>query len=136
MITNWDVRFGHMTRLEFAVANPSFIGDLTLPKATVASGVAATARVNGSRWIADCPHPDCNGAEYVSFVDPFLFCHECRNAAVDNQMIKIEIPSDRLRSQVESYLVARPIAATRNWIPSETVKQLRDENREHGIRVS
>lgn len=135
-IATFESRFGAVSRRAFALKNPSFSGDQTPPAEGVALGVRAVARVNGGRWIADCPTPDCNGAEYVSFTDPVLFCHGCRNAAVDHLLIPVDVPSEKTRTQVETYLLARPVPETRNWDPSEPVTKLRDENRERGLRLT
>lgn len=124
-----------LTRAEIAKRNPSSVGDRTPPAAGVALGVKAVARVDSGRWIADCPTEDCGGAEYVSFDDPLFFCHECRNAAFDHHLIAVTVPGLQKRHDIEAYLVARPVPVTRNWFPSETVAELRDENRAHGIRL-
>lgn len=134
-IVTFEDKFPAMTRGEVAARFPSSTGDRTPPAPGVALGITATARVNGGRWIADCPDPDCGGAEYVSFEDPFLFCHECRNGRVSNQPVRIDLPDATTRARVEAYLGARPVPSTRNWHQEMSVKDIREENRAHGIRL-
>lgn len=122
--------------LEVAARNPSSLGDRTLPAMTVSvSAPALEARVNVSRWIADCPDPTCGGAEYVSFETPVFFCCECRNAAAGNELLGVLLPDPARRAQVEAYLAARPDERTRNWVQQEPVLGLRDENRANGIKL-
>lgn len=135
-IVTFEDKFDARSLVEHALRNPSSTGDLTLPLELVAIGPAVEARADHGRWLADCPITGCGGAEMVSFDRPVFFCTECRNVAWDHRLLPVLIPEPKLRNQVEAYLVARPEAATRNWHPSETVKQLQAENREHGIRIS
>lgn len=134
-IVHWADRSGGRSLLEHAQQSPSSVGDLTPPAAGVALGVNLAARVNGGRWIADCPTDGCCGAEFVNLDDPLFFCCECRNAEVAHQPIPITVPAVATRKQIEAYLGARPAPATRNWFPHETIKDLRDENRAHRIRL-
>lgn len=128
-----EERFKTADAGQVAKAFPASTGDLTLPTAAIAVGVQATARVNWGRWIADCPDPDCNGAELVSFVSPLFFCCECRNARWGHDLLPVVVPAPKKRHDVEAYLRSRPVPATRNWLPHESVADLRDENRARGI---
>lgn len=134
-IVTFEDRYEGRSLLEHAVMNPSSVGDLTAPGDTVALGPAVEAHINHGRWITDCPSDDCTGAEIVSFINPVFFCCECRNAEWEHKPLPVLLPTSEIRAQVESYLVARPSPATRNWRSIETTKQLRDENRAHGIRL-
>lgn len=127
-IVTWADKFGGRSLRAHAAMSPSFTGDRTLPAEGLSLASSATARVNGGRWIADCPFSGCGGAEYVNFDDPVFFCCECRNAASGHQPIPLSVPSDDLRAGVESALIARPVPRTRNWDPTETVETLLDEN--------
>lgn len=133
-VISYTDKFGGRTLTEHAAASPSFLGDLTLPAPGVALGVTINAIVNTGRWLAVCP--TCQGAEYVNLDNPLFFCCECRNQAVDHQPIPVTVPDTKTRSQIETYLGARPAPANRNWLPGETVKDLRAENRTHGIRLA
>jgi hypothetical protein len=135
-IVTYDSRFAGKSRAELAASSPSSVGDTTPPVEGVAlDAEPAVAMANAGRWIALCPNPDCAGAEYVSFLDPLFFCHECRNAHVGHMLIPVTIPDGKTRTVVETYLTARPVPKTRNWHPSEPIKLLRDENRANGIRL-
>lgn len=134
-IPDYDTRFGSRTLAEHAHRCPSSTGDRTPPAPGVDLSVRAVAHVNHGRWIAACPFPDCHGAEYVSFNRRTFFCCECRNAAVQHVPILADLPADSTRAQVDAYLVPRATPAVRNWRPGEPVKQLRDENRLHGVRL-
>lgn len=128
-------RFGHADLRQIAARFPSSTGDKTLPTdaVTLRRRVRAVARVNHGRWIADCPDPDCGGASFISFDNPFFFCCECRNGRVDHDLIPVEVPKPGLRGEIEDYLRARPVPRTRNWLPGESMVELRDENRAHNV---
>lgn len=123
------------SRVALAAKFPSSVGDRTPPTSGVALDVTAEAFVSGGRWIAMCPCDSCNGAEYVSFDDPYLFCHECRNAGYGHQLVQVAVPDAKKRRDIEAYLVARPVPATRNWASGDPVTKLRDENQARGIRL-
>lgn len=86
------------------------------------------ARINHSRWIADCPF--CNGAEFVPIDNPKFMCQSCWNDG-SLEYIAIEMPNNR--KAIETALNKRPRIETRNW-EGETVKQLRQENIDMGVR--
>lgn len=83
------------------------------------------ARVNWSRWIADCPNPFCTSALAVAREQPWFACLDCDATA--------EIVWPRYCEDVERLLVMRPDPITRNWEPGETLQDLYRENAEHGI---
>ena len=132
-ILTWPDKFGARSLLEHSQHFPSSVHDRTPPAAGVALDVTVAARVNAGRWIADCPTPDCHGAEYVDPGALMFFCCECRNAPTAHQPIRVAMPADRLRGQIEKALLERPVPATRNWRTGETVAQLRAENKAHGV---
>lgn len=137
MLIDFDTRFPGRDLALHAHKCPSSLGDRTLPQqGLILDGTVAEARVDHGRWIADCPFDGCYGAEFVSITGciPF-FCNECRNAATGGVPIPVVLPDEKMRGQIDAYLSARPVPATRNWTPGETIKQLRDENREHGVRL-
>jgi hypothetical protein len=134
-IVSFDTRWPGRTLVEHAARHPSSIGDMTLPASGVTLDASLEAEVRGGRWVARCPVEGCNGAEYVNLEAPAFFCCECRNAAFDHHPIPVKVPPLRVRSEIERYLGARPAPATRNWLPGETVRDLRRENREHGVRL-
>jgi hypothetical protein len=108
---------------------------VSLPTETAEDAVPALACVNvlgrNARWIATCP--DCGGAEYVWMDDPRFYCVSCRNASIDGLWRPLRVPAER--EAIEAALMARPDPTTRHWLPGESVDDLLDENREHGIEV-
>lgn len=80
------------------------------------------AYVNGSRWVADCPTPGCDAALVVSPDDPRFLCPICWQG-----YYPVAFPSDDDVAAIEDALLARPAPQTRNWIPGETVAELREE---------
>ncbi len=90
------------------------------------------ARINHGRWIAHCPF--CAGAEYVFLEHPVFYCQSCWMEAVGGQGLRVIVPSAKARTGIEGELLKRPLVATRNWSPGETVKSLAAENAERGIK--
>lgn len=94
--------------------------------------VRALARVDHGRWLADCPFDGCRSAQLVSPNDPRFFCPECLNAQVAGAFVAVEWPAEP--EKVEALLARRPSPANRNWIPTETLADLRAENAANGVR--
>lgn len=94
--------------------------------------VVVKARVNQSRWIADCPSSDCHGAEYVDMDNKIFMCSGCWNVDYDYKWLRISVPNDRRK--MEAVLLLRP-PKFRNWFPNETIEDLKKENIEHGLEV-
>lgn len=101
-----------------------------VPAVTEVANVAPiAARIHRNMWIVDCP--DCRSAEVAWIGEGLFMCSECFNGAVGGKWRRVVFPKNRL--QVEAVLKARPMPATRNWSPGETVTGLKRENREHGL---
>lgn len=96
---------------------------------TTHSDATVEARIEHARWIADCP--SCNGAENVTLDDPVFLCLGCGNEWIEGQFATVRFPEEGLRAQVEEVLFERKYAHLRNWLPFETVDQLRAENAAH-----
>ena len=82
------------------------------------------------RWIAQCPA--CPGAEYVELSLPIFMCCSCFNQQDGHAWLRVEIPTTWRRQAIEQELLKRP-PGDRNWLPAESVADLRRQNREHGI---
>jgi len=107
-----------------------------LPSQNGTTGNPVIARVNLGRWIADCA---CGGAEIVDPDDRRFFCFSCGNIANDGKYLPVEFPANH--QQIENELLNRavmrsgdfPLAAPgslpREWIPGETVAELRDQRK-------
>lgn len=132
-IRTYEDRWGKTSRAVIAASKPSSCGDRTLPNAVIRRLPPVIARVEHGRWIADCPTLGCVGAEFVSFDVPVFFCCECRNAEVGHDLLAVVVPKSDIRLRIEEVLLARPVPSTRNWYPGETLDDLREQNREHGI---
>lgn len=92
------------------------------------------AYINHGRWIAECP--DCNGAQIVSEEERRFWCLGCGNASVNFAWRHVRMPKNR--AAIEAVLVMRPAAQSdkainRNWSATETLKELEQENADHGV---
>jgi hypothetical protein len=98
------------------------------------------AFVNHGRWVAHCETDGCSGAERVwpggqvrekdgrkfgVSRGGVLHCSNC------GQTSKVLFPDERKR--IDSLLARRPIPERRNWYPPESVEDLIEENKAHGL---
>lgn len=83
------------------------------------------ARVNWSRWVADCPSPFCASALALEREQAWFRCRECDAVA--------EIVWPAMVGDIQQLLALRPDETTRNWEPGETLFDLYEQNLEHGI---
>jgi hypothetical protein len=96
-----------------------------------ATGTPVLAEVNHGRWIAHC---ECGGAEVVDPDDPVFFCLSCLNADNGRGLRPVEFPSEKERLQIAEVLLHRKERRSRGWLPTETVGDLKRQNRERGDR--
>lgn len=94
------------------------------PDAPDTRAIPATAYVNHGRWVADCPTPHCAGA-VVLYRDTFM-CGNCINVECGYRYRAVRWPSEK--GKIEEALSARFLPETANWLPSETVSDLKSEN--------
>lgn len=100
----------------------------------------AVVYMNHGRWVARCPRPYCTNAEQ------FGQCQDGTVGGLAEGRFRCRLeqggcgltchaqwPDAELIPQVEQLLLARPVPATRNWEPGETLSDLLGENFEHGI---
>lgn len=110
------------------------IGLGRVPPVTNIQG-SVTPYVNEGRWVADCP-AGCGGALVVTN-DPAIFiCPDCGSPENGNNWYAVVFPPDK--ATIERVLLVRPSrrpdhARTRNWLPWETVADLKRENRARGL---
>ncbi len=83
------------------------------------------AYLNHGRWVVDCPDRDCAGAELASNL---FVCENCKRVG------PVEWPEHK--TLIDEITSLRPVPETRNWIPGETVNNLRKENMSHGLDSS
>jgi hypothetical protein len=94
---------------------------------------------NHGRWVADCSDPECDGAELVERGQKFV-CGSCHRRDWLNQQqgkvfangTPVRFPSQANQRAIERVLQVRPMNA-RNWWEGESIKELKRENREHGL---
>lgn len=88
---------------------------------------AVEVYVNEGRWVVGCP--DCAGAQLACRTDPRFMCVECANVTVDGMWRPVVWPKNP--DAVDAELAQRRMTKTRNWLPGETVAQLRTERLAH-----
>ena len=81
------------------------------------------ARVNHGRWIADCQ--TCKAAQLADAVDSYMLCVECGSG----EWWVVDFPDDK--ALIEECLEHR--MSILSWEPGETVADLIEENRKHGL---
>jgi hypothetical protein len=136
MLAYFESYFGpDVTLTEHAVHNPNSVQDYTPPASGVSSDRTTTAYVSGGVWVARCPEAGCRGVEMVRFSDRQFFCCECRNASVGHHPILVELPDEHVAETVDRILELRPVPASRNWRPDESVDDLKRENLMHGVAI-
>lgn len=95
-------------------------------------GGPVLARVEHNRWLVQCEY--CAGAQLASREDHRFFCVDCLNAAHGGKWRPVVWPRDH--AEIERALLDRPVPATRNWIPGESVADLHRENAERDVKVA
>lgn len=80
------------------------------------------AEVRQGRWVAKCPN--CGLHPYTEPQWAIICCGEC--GCVDP---KVVVPKNY--KQIEKELLRRPNRLNQNWLPGESLAQLRQEFREH-----
>lgn len=86
------------------------------------------ARVDHGRWVADCPACNSGVALTPGVNEAFCFGQGC-----GHRFTVIEWPAASDVEEIERTLRARPKIVTRNWAPTETLTNLRAENRAHRL---
>jgi len=104
------------------------------------------AEIEHGRWIARCPAPRCNGAEYIDLDDPFFFCLSCGNSS-SGEAYPVTLPEPELIKEIEKALTERPLKTGLgstvneklllshpqvegmhwNWMPGQSVEKLKEE---------
>lgn len=132
-VDDFALRFPGLTHEEVAAAHPSSFRSVVLPTGRVSDAPAVQAFVDGSRWLAKCTNPVCNGAERVNFETGLFFCCECRNAHVGHDYIQVAAPAAKTRVSIEKALLVRPDWKVRAWTPGERVADLLAQNKARGL---
>lgn len=90
------------------------------------SGESLDAEVNHGRWIARCPY--CSGAEIADSADPVFMCLSCFNEENGGRFRPVRFPVDL--ESIETELKSRKNENHQNWIPGESLEDLKCETRE------
>ena len=85
------------------------------------------AQVTGGLWYATCP--DCKTAIIVDDQEPVLFCVTCLCAKNDGHPYEVSFAGQR---EIEDLFAKRKDPRTRNWLPGETIEELKAEQLERG----
>ena len=114
-----------------------FLARKGLPQPGNAIQGEVPAHVNAGRWLVDCPTQGCGGAVVVSFTERFFVCPTCGSPENGGAWYKVTFPPQQ--AQIEQELLKRPskeawLAPHRNWELNETVEDLRQQNRDKGIK--
>ena len=104
---------------------------MPLPELDDVTG-SVKANVNRGRWLIDCP-AKCGGAVMASNEVNLFICPWCGNVENNGSFYAVEFP--RTRKAIEDELIKRP-EKNQNWESGETLKFIREENREHGLVVA
>lgn len=94
---------------------------------TTAKSAPIPATCNHGRWVVLC---ECGGAQLASADDPRFFCVSCLNERQGGKWRPVTWPEQR--SDIEQVLRER-FTENANWLPGESVEQLRAENIENGV---
>lgn len=84
------------------------------------------AEVNWGRWIVRCPRPHCWNAVALPVDTALAACVGDGGCGLEFPVLW---PPDPIA--IAALLVMRPVPATRNWLPGETVEDLAAENAAH-----
>lgn len=105
----------------------------------IAQVALVPAEVNHGVWIwqCDCGAPGMPAPGGVVFHDqPVGWCPRCQNVDCGGLWRPLVVPTDRKRRMIERRLLVRPELENRNWLPSETTRDLDRENAEHLSEVA
>ena len=97
--------------------------------------------VNHGRWVVECPAADCRAAIDVSDrLEWGVVTCDCQDRSVcyhnaDPCGHKILVGWPTNWQEIDRILGAREDPLNRNWLPGETVEDLKAENLLHGMRL-
>ena len=125
---------GRWPAARLAEAAPSLYWQAPVPlnqclvAAVAPKSEAIEAYANDGRWVVECP--DCHGAQFAARDDRRFLCNECANVTIGGLWRQVVWPKDP--AAIDAELDKRP-RGNANWLPGESVVQLRLENAAHGI---
>lgn len=115
----------HVTAgLDYAQLAPALYANVPLDLAAETAGGPVAVYANHGRWVVDCP--DCNAAQLTHPSDPRFLCNVCGNVGNGRRFRPVIWP--RGHEKLGELLDARADVELQNWLPGETVGDLRAEN--------
>jgi hypothetical protein len=99
--------------------------------------LVAVAYLNHGRWVADCPRPGCANAEMAGLdgkghpggLGDWFRCRPEEGGCG----LRCEVIWPGNVEDIEALVIPRPLPATRNWNPGQSLHELLAENLEHGV---
>lgn len=136
-MADYIVHHHHQQRVPLSQFMQEMWGRLKLgriPPVTSIQGSVA-AYINDGRWVAECP-AGCGGAIVVSETQAIFICPDCGSPENGNNWYAVDYPAQK--GAIEQVLLKRPARAPdrahlRHWLPSETVADLKRQNRSRGF---
>jgi hypothetical protein len=133
--------FGGQSLAQYATPGVGLLGNLANRAGVVVPALDAiaegapplAARLYADQWIVTCDR--CGSASYCWPDAPLFLCAECFNGTDGGLWRRVTVPDRDTRQEIEAITGMRPLPAQRNWLPGETVDDLRRENGEHGHPV-
>jgi hypothetical protein len=104
-------------------------GNFPAPPPDQRSGLTVPVVASWGRWTVLCPTPSCGGAALAHEDDHRFMCVDCGNVGAGWHEVRWPVNVE----SIDALLARRPIPATRNWTPGETLEQLRQENIAHAV---
>lgn len=99
-----------------------------LSASTAGASESVTVVGNHGRWVVECP--DCAGAQVACRTDRRFMCNECANITIGGHWRPVAWPAEA--TAIDAELDKRP-RQNQNWLPGESVKQLRSETIAAGV---
>lgn len=98
-----------------------------IPVAPHADSTVRVAFITGGDWKVSCP---CGNAPATDPEWCVAYCFTC-----GAQYDRVVFPDTPTRLAIERVLGRRPGEANRNWLPTETLAELEQENLAHGVAI-
>ena len=118
-------RMGYRNWIQWFVSQRLGWGKLLIPWQEPRGSLQA--QVTEGLWFASCP--DCKTPVIVDNQEPSFFCTTCLNAGNDGHPYAVDF---RGKAEVEELFARRKDPRTRNWLPGETIEDLKREQRTRG----
>jgi hypothetical protein len=118
-------RMGYRSWIQWMVTQKLGWGKLEIPWAD--SHGIVQAQVTGGLWYATCP--DCKTPIIIDDAEPVFFCVTCLCAGNDGHPYAVDF---RGKTEVEDLFAKRKDPRTRNWLPGESIADLKKEQRARG----